>query len=407
MTTNRKRGALFIGTLALVHTVFFHGAALLGQTTITPDCAPKTYTLTTTGATADVNNITTGCVTWTMEYQAVGFSAVSLAFQGAPAATLGGTPTAGTYTNWAGTVANGVNPVIVSPGAGATRFTDTSAPSVQGFFASFIRVNLLSITGTGSVTVTFYGYKAGNTGEAGGSVTAPCAGTTAAPCVVEGPAASGSPVSGNPVYIGGHNQSGNVQPVNVETVSGSVNAFFQQTGSDGVVNTALGAGLGGNVALLVETAEFGYNGTGWDRRRATSAANQSATINTGAQLSEKGPRWSLNISPGGGSQATVTKAAGGGTVRHIADCVIFSAGSITAPTLSFLSVVLRDGATGTGTVVSSWVTVVPAAAGENVAGQSLCGLAIVGSANTAMTLEFSGGITNLLETVTLVGYDVQ
>lgn len=156
----------------LIAALALLSAAAFGQTTITPDCAPKTYTLTTTGATVDVNNITTGCVTWTMEYQAVGFSAISLSFQGAPAATLTGTPTAGSYTNWGGTIANGVNPVIVSPGAGATRFTDVATAATQGYFASFVRVNLTSITGTGTVTVTFYGYKTGaqsnNTGGGGG-----------------------------------------------------------------------------------------------------------------------------------------------------------------------------------------------------------------------------------------------
>lgn len=124
----------------------------------------------------------------------------------------------------------------------------------------------------------------------------------------------------------------------------------------------------------------------------------------GGQVVEKGARWRVTSTPAVSLQATASKAAGGAGVVHVADCVTFSAGSTTAPALTKLNINLRDGATGAGTIVKSWTVVIPAATGQNVAPFGLCGLNIPGTANTAMTLEFSALLTNLFQDVTLVGY---
>jgi hypothetical protein len=73
--------------------------------------------------------------------------------------------------------------------------------------------------------------------------------------------------------------------------------------------------------------------------------------------------------------------------------------------LTALTVNLRDGATGAGTVLWTAHVVIPAATGQAVIPFSVCGLRLPGTANTAMTLEFSALLTNLQETATLTYYD--
>lgn len=117
-------------------------------------------------------------------------------------------------------------------------------------------------------------------------------------------------------------------------------------------------------------------------------------------------RWTVTSTPAVSLQASASKAAGGTTVRHVADCVTFSAGATTAPALTKLNINLRDGATGAGTIKKSWTVVIPAATGTNVPPFGLCDLGIVGSQNTAMTLEFSSLLANVFQDVTLVGHSL-
>lgn len=119
----------------------------------------------------------------------------------------------------------------------------------------------------------------------------------------------------------------------------------------------------------------------------------------------KGGRWSVLSTPAAGSQATASKSAGAAGVRHVADCVSISGGAVAAPVATALQINLRDGATGAGTVLWSITVVAPAAAGNTIPAMSVCGLNLVGTAATAMTLEFSSLLANLSESVTLTGYD--
>ena len=47
------------------------------------------------------------------------------------------------------------------------------------------------------------------------------------------------------------------------------------------------------------------------------------------------------------------------------------------------------------------------ATGQNVAPFELCGLNLAGTTNTAMTLEFSASLANLIQAVSLSGFNVQ
>jgi hypothetical protein len=165
------------------------------------------------------------------------------------------------------------------------------------------------------------------------------------------------------------------------------------------------------IAIFVTPSIHGQGGVGVMNAAGGSLPWASASALTAATntslLVEKGPRWSVIGNPGtAGTLATATKAAGGAGVRHVADCVTFSAGSTTAPALSFMFVHLRDGASGAGTILNAWIAVTPATTGEDVPPHSICGLGFVGSANTAMTIEFSTAVANLVQAVSLTGYDV-
>lgn len=116
--------------------------------------------------------------------------------------------------------------------------------------------------------------------------------------------------------------------------------------------------------------------------------------------------WTTNTfnNPAAGSQATISQAAIAGG-RHVLDCVGFSASAVVAPALTSVNVNIRDGATGAGTVRNTFQFAVPATTGTSVQAFHVCGLHVVGSVNTAMTVEFSVGVASVSEAVNMGGYD--
>ncbi len=133
----------------------------------------------------------------------------------------------------------------------------------------------------------------------------------------------------------------------------------------------------------------------------TTAANLTAAINSTPTLTEKGARWSqVDVS---GSTA---RAAGAAGVRHVIDCVAFSAVSTAAVTATAVNVSLIDGAT----TIWRWDVAVQVAAGAGVPVTppfAICGLNLIGSAATIITFRFGTAVTNAQETVSMSGYDVQ
>jgi len=120
-----------------------------GQTpmSIQPDCVLPSSHLTAAGTTTAFNNISTACQFWTVHYTSTGFSVISLVFQSAANAT-GNVP--GTFGTFGGTVVTGAN-----PGTAITQLQST----FKGIYP-WLRVNLATATGAGSVRVYGYGYKA-------------------------------------------------------------------------------------------------------------------------------------------------------------------------------------------------------------------------------------------------------
>lgn len=143
-----------------------------------------------------------------------------------------------------------------------------------------------------------------------------------------------------------------------------------------------------------------FNGSTWDRIRGISAANNTATTSLGAQYMVPLSTWNVTDTDSGATQSTATRAAGGGTVRHVATTVTICRGDTSAAAPALIH--LRDGASGAGTILRSWV--IGVAAGLSRCEQ-IAGLNITGSANTAMTIEFAAaGAASSISTVSLSGY---
>jgi hypothetical protein len=121
-----------------------------------------------------------------------------------------------------------------------------------------------------------------------------------------------------------------------------------------------------------------------------------------SQVREKGGRLTAVHTPAVSEKASIVIAAGAAGVKHVVDCVSFSAGSTTAPVLTKLTIDVKDGST----VKQQWTVVIPASTGQNVAPFSVCGLNITGTAATAVTVEFSALLTNLFETVGVTYYSI-
>lgn len=110
--------------------------------------------------------------------------------------------------------------------------------------------------------------------------------------------------------------------------------------------------------------------------------------------------WSVNNNPAASAQASASKAAAP-FLRHVCTSISATLSAVVAQTL--ISLNLRDGATGAGAILWSKQVVLPAGGVWEV---NLTGLAIPGSANTPMTLEFSGvPVATNVESVAMTGYD--
>lgn len=121
------------------------------------------------------------------------------------------------------------------------------------------------------------------------------------------------------------------------------------------------------------------------------------------------PDWVVTSAPAANTQASASRPAVAAGIpadnKHV--CTSISAlirGGTTAPAAVQVTVNLRDGATGAGTILASWTLVLAGAiaARDEIV---ISGLEIMGSANTAMTLEFAAaGGANTFESVTMTGH---
>lgn len=181
-----------------------------------------------------------------------------------------------------------------------------------------------------------------------------------------------------------------------------VGDFYERVHAEGTDSDAVATDTRGSLETLARLTIF--NGAAYDRVRSASAANLAALSGLGAVLVATPGNWAINHTPAAAAQATITRAAGAAGVRHIAMGISYGFNAINIEAGTFL-INLRDGTTGAGTILQSW-RVGPFAIGASVR-ENISNLNIVGSAATAMTMEFAGApAAGNFEYVNLTGYDV-
>lgn len=144
-----------------------------------------------------------------------------------------------------------------------------------------------------------------------------------------------------------------------------------------------------------------------DPSTGTSVAEIVALVNgvyAGALVVAQPTTWSVTSTPATAVQASASKSAAGSGNQHVCQSISFAL-SVGSTAQTVIQVNLRDGATGAGTIL--WSLNVVKAANEAPTYFHAGNLNIVGSANTAMTLEFSGaGVTSSYESVSFTGYTI-
>lgn len=432
---------LFTSSPFLLLLFAFNQVNLRGQQVPqSPDCGPIFINQAiTTGTTIPIpsitgkDNRTLGCQTWVLAYQA---NATSGTFTSIEFQSASGAVTPGTFGAWPGTVNTGINPNTNQTEAVTTFSTGCVNAVACTVDNAWVRVLITRNNFVGTITGVLYGYKTGpifnvvaTVVPAGtqnvnlvqiGSNTVVTGGVNGS-LGVGGLAADGADQAGRPVLVAGHDNDAptpNVRIIQTDTNGQILPSSAAVAMADGTSNTPNipTFGVGGAAApTTFRNFPFVFDGATWDRIRSAALANDPvATLligrnSIGALNVEFGSRWVVNSSPATSSQASASIAAEA-SVRHVADNVCFSAQSAGAVAASALTITIRDGATGAGTVLRTFQVAIPVA---SATGQQevpiFCtptGMGLVGTTNTAMTAEFSAGVTNLNEAISITGYNV-
>jgi len=150
----------------------------------------------------------------------------------------------------------------------------------------------------------------------------------------------------------------------------------------------------GSLALISDGVNIREqrSGAGGNMTSATTSNNSAMTVPAG--------EWYVTHTPAAATQASASKSAGGGNVRHVARSITACISAVNAQ--GDITINLRDGATGAGTVM--WTCRLAAAAGTSACCPSPS-MAVIGTANTAMTLETSAApAAGNFASVTLTGF---
>jgi hypothetical protein len=172
-------------------------------------------------------------------------------------------------------------------------------------------------------------------------------------------------------------------------------------GTLGAANTAGDAYAGTSIGTFLQ---YLFGGSGFDRARDASAANLAAQLGIGTALVASPGEWAAFANGALGAASSASRVAGGAGVRHIGVGYSIIVTSQAAPGAGALTINLRDGATGAGTIVEQLVIQIPAALYAPIV-IARSGLSIVGTAATAMTLESSAAYAAVGVSLNLEGYD--
>lgn len=156
--------------------------------------------------------------------------------------------------------------------------------------------------------------------------------------------------------------------------------------SDGVAPVT---GASPNVPSLAYN--YLFDGTNFDRARSASLANFDPTPGNfplGVTMTSASPEWALTHAPAVATKATISRAALANN-KHVCRSVSATFCCAPADTATIATLNLRDGATGAGPILRSWTLAIFNTTQGGIAQVDIAGLNIVGTTNTAMTLEFA------------------
>ena len=129
----------------------------------------------------------------------------------------------------------------------------------------------------------------------------------------------------------------------------------------------------------------------------------AGTLSSGATMVTAPGDWAVNSTPAAATAASATKAAAGAAIRHICTGISVTLAAGATAQAAAAIVALRDGATGAGAILWSKQVIL---AVNGVWDVNLSGLSIVGTANTAMTLEFTAApVAGAFASVSLTGHE--
>lgn len=225
----------------------------------------------------------------------------------------------------------------------------------------------------------------------------------------QGWANSGAVWKGNPVQVGGINAAdGKVYALATDGVG------LSAVGADGtgaVSNLQIVGNIAHDSADTSNPIKLGVKATsGWaptvtadDRANVSGDRYGRIRVEVGGAVDA----WYIKHAPSANAQATISKAAGSAIERHVATGFSWSLSSgAGAPTPELITITIRDGATGAGTVMWTETVSLPATAGSSARG-SMSGLWLVGSASTALTIETdSAPGANVVANVSLNGVTI-
>lgn len=143
--------------------------------------------------------------------------------------------------------------------------------------------------------------------------------------------------------------------------------------------------------------------TAADRVNASFDLYGRARVEVGGSAANS---WAIAVTAAANTAATVSKAAGTSSQRHVCTGAVITFASLGAPTPELITWRIRDGATGAGTTLYTGYISLPAVAGE---AKSIVvpNLWLVGTAATAMTIEtLEGGGANDYLSVSLQGVTI-
>lgn len=198
--------------------------------------------------------------------------------------------------------------------------------------------------------------------------------------------------------------NGNLQVTTAgQAASGGVTVFDDPAFSTLKARVVGGVSTGATGALAIVPYLDGKGGQLQEWASASATSLTTSPTPPAALVAPPG-NWSVSSNAGLGVASSASKAAGAAGVRHILTGYTLTISSQAAPAAGTVTINIRDGASGAGTVLEAITVQIPAALYAPVV-IARSGLSLPGSAATAMTVEQSAAYAAVAASISFEGYD--